>query len=85
MENSNELNKGQNRNYSEQKDARRFIVLTLDSEILGIWVSLKKICIEMKETDADFPSYWTLARKKENPIKFKTQKGDYTISVEKPK
>jgi hypothetical protein len=73
------------RTYSEQKEARRFIVLTLNCEILGIWGNLKKLCSEIKEKDSDFPSYWTLARKKENPIKFDTPKGNYIVSNEKPK
>ena len=73
------------RSYTEQKESRRYVVLTLDSEILGIWGNLKKLCTELKIQDTEFPSYWTLTRKTDKPIKFTTPKGQYVLSIEKPK
>ena len=73
------------RTYSEQKEAKRYIILTLNCEVLGIWGNLKKLCTDIKENDLEFPSYWTLIRKVENPLKINTSKGDYILSAEKPK
>lgn len=85
MEEKSVVEKAPARSYSEQRDSRRFVVLTLDSEILGIWGNLKKLCTELKIQDVEFPSYWTLTRKADNPIKFQTAKGQYILSIEKPK
>ena len=70
--------------YSVQKNAKRFLVLTLNCEIIGIWGNLRKLCSERLEKDFEFPKYTVLVRKKENPIKFETLKGSYIISNEKP-
>lgn len=73
------------RSYIEQKTAKRYIVITLNCEILGIWGNLKKACDSFSISDIEFPQYKKLIRIKENPIKFETSKGSYIISIEKPK
>ena len=73
------------RTYTEQKTAKRYVVITLNCEILGIWGNLKKLCDAMMLNDSEFPLYKKLIRKVENPIKFDTSKGTYIISIEKPK
>ena len=73
------------RTYTEQKEAKRYMILTLNCEVLGIWGNLKKLCSDIKANDLEFPSYWTIIRKDENPIKITTSKGEYILSAEKPK
>jgi len=61
-------------------------VITLNCVVVGVWRNLKKLCTDMKVTDSDFPSYWTLTRKRdEAPIKFSTKNGEYSFSIEKLK
>lgn len=72
------------RSYTEQKAAKRYIVVSLNCEILGIWGNLKKACDSFYVIDNEFPMYKKLIRIKENPIKFETAKGSYIISIEKP-
>lgn len=58
--------------YKEQKAKRMNYVLLKDCIVLGTFGNLKKI-IEFVE-DENFPSYWTLVRKKEFPIEFDNYK-----------
>lgn len=53
--------------YKERKENQYNFVLLKDCEVLGTFGNLKKICEFMKKES--FPSYWTLVRKKEYPIK----------------
>lgn len=55
--------------YKERKKNLKNYVLLKDGVPLGTFGNLKKITEFMK--DEDFPSYWTLVRKEENPILFK--------------
>jgi hypothetical protein len=76
----------QKRDYQKEYHNQKAYVLSLNCEILGVWRNLKKLCTEVKESDSEFLSYWTLARKKdESPIKFTTIKGEYSLSIEKMK
>lgn len=59
--------------YKERKKKQHNFVLMKGDEVLGTFGNLKKITEFIN--DNDFPSYWTLIRKKENPIKF----NDYRI------
>jgi hypothetical protein len=59
--------------YKEQQKNKMYYVLIKDGVPLGTFGNLKKIS-EFLE-DEIFPSYWTLVRKKENPIYC----GDYTL------
>ena len=59
--------------YKEQQKNKHYFVLLKDGVPLGTFGNLKKITEFME--DKDFPSYWTLVRKYENPISF----GDYQI------
>ena len=52
--------------YKEQQDNKMSYVLLKDCEVLGTFGNLRKVCDFME--DEDFPSYWTLIRKKENPL-----------------
>ncbi len=54
--------------YKERKENKHNFVLVKDGEVLGTFGNLRKIT-EIVEDD-DFPSYWTLVRKKEFPIEF---------------
>lgn len=56
--------------YAERVKNRRHYILLHRGIILGSYGSLKKLCEHVKQTrKANFPSYWTLVRKKEWPIK----------------
>lgn len=69
----------------EYKNEKAFII-NLDCVVIGVWRNLRKLCTDMKIIDTDFPSYWTLTRKRnEAPIKFATKKGEYSLSIEKLK
>ncbi|WP_299099544.1 hypothetical protein [uncultured Winogradskyella sp.] len=52
--------------YKEQQENKMSYVLLKDCEVLGTFGNLKKVCDFME--DEDFPSYWTLIRKKNFPI-----------------
>lgn len=58
--------------YKERKKKQYNYVLLKDCVVLGTFGNLKKIT-EFIEDDK-FPSYWTLIRKKENPIEFDNYK-----------
>lgn len=59
--------------YKEQQKNKKYYVLLKEGVPLGTFGNLKKITEFVK--DENFPSYWTLVRKDENPIAFK----DYSI------
>ena len=52
--------------YKERKENQQNYVLLKDCEVLGTFGNLKKICDHME--NENFPSYWTLVRKKEYPL-----------------
>lgn len=58
--------------YKERIQNKTNYVLIENDVVLGTFGNLKKITDFMK--DKDFPSYWTLVRKKDNPIVFKSYK-----------
>jgi len=59
--------------YKEQQKKKRYLVLLENSVPLGTFGNLKKVVEFLDEKDC--PSYWTLVRKKENPISF----GNYQV------
>ena len=59
--------------YKEQQKNKKYFVLLKDGVPLGTFGNLKKITEFVK--DDNFPSYWTLVRKNENPLKH----GEYLI------
>ncbi len=59
--------------YKEQQENKKYFVLLENGVPLGTFGNLKKITEFMN--GRDFPSYWTLVRKKEYPIVF----GTYSI------
>ena len=59
--------------YKEQQKNKKYFVLLKDGVPLGTFGNLKKIT-EFVEDD-DFPSYWTLVRKEDNPLEC----GEYLI------
>ena len=71
------------RQYQNQKA----VVVVLNCEVLGTWRNLKKLCEEMKERDAEFRSYSSLSKRRddENPITFTTGAGEYKVYIEKLK
>lgn len=52
--------------YKEQQKDKKYYVLLEDGVPLGTFGNLKKV-VEFME-GKEFPSYWTLVRKNENPI-----------------
>lgn len=52
--------------YKERKENQQNFVLIKNGVPLGTFGNLKKITDFIK--DDDFPSYWTLIRKKEKPL-----------------
>ena len=58
--------------YKEQKENKMNYVLLKNGVVLGTFGNLRKITEIVK--DDDFPSYWTLVRKKDNPILFEDYK-----------
>lgn len=54
--------------YKERKENQHNFVLVKDSIVIGTFGNLRKIT-EIVEDD-NFPSYWTLVRKKDYPIEF---------------
>ncbi|WP_420321228.1 hypothetical protein [Flagellimonas sp.] len=52
--------------YKEQQQNKAYYVLLEDGVPLGTFGNLKKITEYME--GKDFPSYWTLVRKEENPL-----------------
>jgi hypothetical protein len=54
--------------YKERKENQYSYVLLKNDDVLGTFGNLRKIT-EIVEDD-NFPSYWTLVRKKEFPIEF---------------
>ena len=54
--------------YKERKENQYNFVLVKDDVVIGTYGNLRKIT-ELVEDD-NFPSYWTLVRKKEYPIVF---------------
>ena len=54
--------------YKEQQENKMSYVLLKDCEVLGTFGNLRKVCDFMD--GKDFPSYWTLVRKKEEIIKY---------------
>ncbi|UII81229.1 hypothetical protein [Flagellimonas sp. CMM7] len=59
--------------YKERQQNKKYYVLLENGVPLGTFGNLKKITEYMD--GKDFPSYWTLIRKSENPLKH----GIYTI------
>ena len=59
--------------YKERQEKKKYYVLLKDGVPLGTFGNLKKITEFIK--DEDFPSYWTLVRKEDNPLKC----GEYLI------
>lgn len=55
--------------YKDRMEKLEIFVLQYDNEVIGTFGNLKKVCDYME--DEDFPSYWTLVRKKEYPITYK--------------
>lgn len=55
-----------------------FVLLQNDT-VLGVFGSFKGSCEYAKELDLNFPSYWTLARKKKQRIDI----GEYSIQATK--
>ena len=80
-------NKEGNRTYQDNKEARRYIVVNLNCELLGVWGNLKKLCEEMKDSDGAFLSYSSLSKRRseQNPIEFETERGKYSVYIEKLK
>lgn len=58
--------------YKEQKEKKFNFVLTKNGNVMGTFGNLRKITNYMMEEK--FPSYWTLIRKKENPIELEKYK-----------
>ena len=58
--------------YKEQIQNRTSYVLLVDNEVKATFGNLKKLCDYVE--DENFLSYWTLVRKKENPIVFEQYK-----------
>lgn len=58
--------------YKEQQENKMSYVLLKDCEVLGTFGNLKKVCDFME--NEDFPSYWTLVRKKDYPIELNQYK-----------
>ncbi len=54
--------------YKEQQKNKKYYVLLKECVPLGTFGNLKKITEFME--GKNFPSYWTLVRKEENPIEF---------------
>jgi hypothetical protein len=74
------------RDYQKEYQNQKAYVISLNCTVVGVWRNLKKLCVDMKEKDKEFPSYWTLTRKRdEAPIKFITKIGEYSFSIEKLK
>lgn len=63
--------------YKERKAKAKYYVLIKDTEVIGLYGSLKNLCDTYKEIDSSFPSYWTLTRKKENRLDFR----EYSIQT----
>jgi hypothetical protein len=55
--------------YKERRQNTRYYVLLEQDTVIGVFGNLKKLCDHMK--GKDFPSYWTLTRKKEDRIDYK--------------
>ena len=58
--------------YKEQQKDKKYYVLIEDGVPLGTFGNLKKV-VEFME-GKEFPSYWTLVRKDENPISIDSYK-----------
>jgi hypothetical protein len=71
------------RNWRKEAENRRISVVINGTELVGVWGNLKKLCEEMKVRDADFLAYPTLARRRltENPMRFSTSAGSYSVWV----
>ena len=54
--------------YKERKENQYNFVLLKEGIVIGTFGNLRKITEFVK--DDNFPSYWTLVRKKEYPIEF---------------
>lgn len=59
--------------YKERQEKKKYYLLLKEGVPLGTFGNLKKITEFME--GKEFPSYWTLVRKEENPISF----GEYQI------
>lgn len=59
--------------YKDRQGNLQYYVLVKDGEVIATFGNLKKLCNYVD--DDNFPSYWTLIRKKENPIIY----NDYRI------
>lgn len=55
--------------YKERMKDKMYWVLLDGNTVLGVFGNLKKLCDHM--IDKDFPSYWTLTRKKSNKFDYK--------------
>jgi hypothetical protein len=58
---------------------KNYYVLLKETDVLGVFGSLKRLCDTMK--GKDFPSYWTLIRKDFNRYDY----GNYSLQVVKSK
>ena len=58
--------------YKERQQNKKYYVLLEDGVPLGTFGNLKKV-VEFME-GKEFPSYWTLIRKDENPLEFDNYK-----------
>ena len=58
--------------YKEQQENRYDFVLLKGQNVLGTFGNLRKLVDFIK--DEDFPSYWTLIRKKDFPVNYKNYK-----------
>ena len=69
------------RRYENEKT----FVVTCNCTVLGAWRNLKKLCEDMKEKDEEFLSYSSLSKRRndENPMKFSTSAGEYSVYIEK--
>ena len=76
-----------NMTYKERLEQEKAFVVVLDCTVVGTFRNLKKLCEEMKERDAEFRSYSSLSKRRddENPITFETGQGEYKVYIEKLK
>jgi len=58
--------------YKQRMKDKTNYVLLKDCVVIGTYGNLKKITENVE--DKNFPSYWTLIRKSENPIEFDNYK-----------
>ena len=61
--------------YREKRDSQKVWVLLENGNLVGVFSNLKKMFDFAILVDKDFPAYWTLARNKNQKMKY----GKYTI------